>query len=275
MLGAEVDALDVASLGQVPEVQGVAVLVVQQLFRNDPVLDHGGSAPLAGDQGVLVEVPPGVVGQVLRPPIGFPGAHHVERVVVEHGDSPRAIVATGGSEARQVNPVRPAVQGMRPGVAGFRREFFGRHGSHQFRLPGVGMGVVDVDVRRAQPGQQKVAALQAIGVMSGVGERAAARVPTEVVQLVAAGGQIGPTDHPAEASRFRVGVDDGERVRLRAVAVERDDVGQALGGRGDGFARTAVEGGIELGWRTHHGSSTKRRDQPDSRMRSGASRQSG
>ena len=78
MLGAEVDALQVLTRGEVPEVDGVAVLLAQQQLRHDAVLDHRRAAPLAGDEDVLVEVPPGVVVEVLRPAVGLPGAQDVE-----------------------------------------------------------------------------------------------------------------------------------------------------------------------------------------------------
>ena len=83
-------ALLVPALGEVPEVQRMAVLLAEQQFRHQAVLDHRGGAPLAGDQRVLVQVPPGVVGQVLRSAIGLPGAQHVEGVVVEQRDPARA-----------------------------------------------------------------------------------------------------------------------------------------------------------------------------------------
>src|SRR5215207_8396467 len=78
VLGAEVDALHVLTRGEVPEVDRVPVLLAQQQLRHDPVLDHRRTAPLAGDQHVLVEVPPGVVVEVLRPAVGLPGAQDVE-----------------------------------------------------------------------------------------------------------------------------------------------------------------------------------------------------
>ena len=38
-------------------------------------------------QRVVAEVPPEVVGQILRPAVGLPGAFDVERLVVEHEDA--------------------------------------------------------------------------------------------------------------------------------------------------------------------------------------------
>ena len=151
VLGAEVDALQVRARGEVPEVQGVAVLPAEQQLGDQAVLDHRRGAPLAGDQRVLVEVPPGVVGEVLRAAVGLPGAQDVERGVVEQGDPARAVrrraarrgrsgrrrrvrsAACAGGSSRPSRPARAASMVL-----------------HQVRLARVGLRVVDVDVRAAQ-----------------------------------------------------------------------------------------------------------------------------
>ena len=63
VLVAEVDGLQVPALAQVQEVQRVAVLAAEQQLADQPVLDHRGGAPLAGDQHVAGQVPPEVVGR--------------------------------------------------------------------------------------------------------------------------------------------------------------------------------------------------------------------
>jgi hypothetical protein len=113
-------------------------------------------------------------------------------------------------------------------------------------LTRVRVGVVDVDVGGPQPGQQQVTPLQAVGVVPGVGERAAARVPPEVVQLVSAGGQVGPADDLAVPVRRRVGVEHGERIRLLRGAVEDDHVGELLGRGADGVRGAPVEGRVDV-----------------------------
>ena len=151
VLRAEVDGLQMPALGEVPEVQRVAVLLAQQQLGHDAVLDHRRGAPLAGDRDVLVEVPPGVVGQVLRAAVGLPGAQHVERGVVEQRDPARPVVAVRAAEARQEDPVRAAVQGVRARVAGVRGQLLGVDRLEQLRRARVGLRVVDVDVAAAQP----------------------------------------------------------------------------------------------------------------------------
>ena len=86
MLLAQVERLHVAPLAQVPEVQAVAVLAVEQQLGLHPGLDHVRRAPLAGDHRVVAEVPPEVVVQVLLAAVDLPAAEHVEGVVVEHED---------------------------------------------------------------------------------------------------------------------------------------------------------------------------------------------
>jgi hypothetical protein len=72
--------------------------------------------------------------------------------------------------------------------------------------------------------------VQAVGVVPGVRERAAARVPSEVVQFVAPGRQIAPADDVAVAVGRRIGVQHDERVRLFGGAVERDQIGERFRG---------------------------------------------
>jgi len=107
----------------------------------------------------------------------------------------------------------------------------------------VGLGVVDVDARAAKPGQQQEAALQAVlaHVVALVHQGAGAGVPPEVVQLVPAGGQLGPADDLRVVRRRLVDVDDAEGVGLLTGAVERDNVGQLLGRRRDRLCGAAVE----------------------------------
>ena len=95
----QVHPLDVLARGKIPEVQRMAVLVGQQQLRVDPVLDHGGGAPLAGDQRVLLEVPPRVIRQVLRPAVVLPGPQHVEGGMVEQRDPAGPVGPVGAAEA--------------------------------------------------------------------------------------------------------------------------------------------------------------------------------
>src|SRR5437868_2853291 len=117
MLGAEIEGLGVATLAQVPDVELVTILVAQQQLRTNPALDHIGGAPLAGDHRVVPEVPPEVVGEELVPAIDLPAAEHVEALMIEHEDAARA-AAVRRPERAEVDPIRTAVAGVRPTVAG-------------------------------------------------------------------------------------------------------------------------------------------------------------
>src|SRR6185437_5585345 len=77
-------------------------------------------------------------------------------------------------------------------------------------------------------------------------ERAAARVPPEMVQLVSAGGQVGPADDLTVPVRRRVGVEHGERIRLLRGAVEDDHVGELLGRGAAGGRGAPVERRVDV-----------------------------
>ena len=176
-----------------------------------------GRAPLAGDQRVLGEVPPGVVGEVLRAAVGLPGPQHVERVVVEQRDAARSVVAVRAAQAGQEDrrPGRSAgcaAGSSRPCSASSVR--LDRLGSVGLRR--VGLGVVDVHVRAAQARQQQVAALQPVlaHVVPLVHERAASRRSSRS----GAARRRGSAGRPSRRRcpyvvGGRVDVDHGERVR--------------------------------------------------------------
>ncbi len=87
VLVAEVDGLQVLAFLQIPEVQSPAVLGAEQHFGDQPVLDCVGRAPLAGDQRIVAEVPPGIIGEILRPAIHLPLPEHVEALVIHQEET--------------------------------------------------------------------------------------------------------------------------------------------------------------------------------------------
>lgn len=123
-----------------------------QQLRDQAVLDHRGSAPLAGDQGVLVEVPPGVVGQVLGAAVGVPRRAARRSAVVEQRDAARPV---GGTYAGEEDAVRSAVQAMRAGVAGPAGEPTGLDGLVQLGGARVGPGVINVMRELRRPGSSR------------------------------------------------------------------------------------------------------------------------
>ena len=135
VLGAEVDLLQVAPLLEVPHVQLVAVLVAEQQLADEPVLDHLRRAPLAREHRVVSEVPPEVVGQLLRAAVVLPGALDREVVVVEQEDAAGA-VALGVAERGHVDPVGAAVDRVRAAVAGLARDLVGLDDLHDLGRAG-------------------------------------------------------------------------------------------------------------------------------------------
>src|SRR6266516_4690318 len=101
--------------------QFVAVAALQQNVRNDAVLHHVRSAPLAGNYSVVSQVPPEIVSEILRPTIQLPLAKHDEAVLIHHKNSARSI-AVWRSERAGIDSLGPAVYGMWRSVPRARRQ---------------------------------------------------------------------------------------------------------------------------------------------------------
>src|SRR5204862_91840 len=86
---------------------------------------------------------------------------------------------------------------------------------------------------RAEARHDQVTALER-ALVALVAEGARARVPAEVVELVARGRQLRPADDPAVGRRAGIAVDHGHGVALPSGRIERRDVGELLWrGRGE------------------------------------------
>jgi hypothetical protein len=130
------------------------------------------------------------------------------------------------------------VDGVRPGVPGPLAQLVGFDDLHDLRLPRVLQRIENIDPRRPEPRNDEVTPLH-VRVRRVRAQRAAARVPAEVVQLVARVRQVGPADDAAVVAGGGVGVEHRDRVGLSLAAVEGRDVGERLRGastacRGDG-----------------------------------------
>src|SRR5437899_749024 len=181
LLRAEIDHLAVATLGQVPDVQLMTVTALQQDVRVDAVLDHLRRAPLAGDHRVVAEVPPEVVGEILRAAVELPATPNLEGVVVDDEDATWAVTG-GGAEGADVNPIRAAVTGMRAAVAGAVCDFLRLDRLDDPWRAQIGLGIDDVDPGGADTGRQQVSALD-MRVGGIRAQRGAAGIPAEVMQL--------------------------------------------------------------------------------------------
>ena len=226
--------------------QPVAVLAAEQQFGDDAVLDHRRGAPLAGDQRVLGEVPPGVVGQVLRAAVGLPGPHHVERVVVEQRDAARA---------RRRRSRRPGRTGRsRPG----RSAGCAGGSSRPCSPSSSGVIVLTSRGRAGRAGCRRRARSSCAG-RAAAGSAAAARRALSCPSCISALEQafqpkwcssspvVGRSAQPTTGrSSARPG---RRRPRVSASGgspgpVERDHVGERLGRRRGRLGRTAVEGRV-------------------------------
>ena len=253
VLRAEVDLLQVLAGAQVEEVDAVAVLLPEQQLADDPVLDHGRGAPLARHEDVVVEVPPEVVGEVLRTAVLLPRADDLEGVVVQQRDAAGPLIAERRTQIGDVDALGAAVRGVRPAVAGLALVLLRLDDLRDLRVERVVLDVDEVDAAGAQPHHQQVAALDVRMRVVGA-QRRAARVPAVVVQLVPGVRHRAPADHLPVPGGRGVDVDDGQCVRLRLALTspEGGDVGQPLR---SGLCRQAgrgVEGGIGLPTRPRH-----------------------
>src|SRR5262249_4989428 len=112
------------------------------------VLDHIGRAPLAGDHGVAAEMPPEIVGQLLRAAILLPRALDLETGVVEQENAARPI-AIRRADSVDVDRVGAAMDSMGAAIAGLGVDLLRLDRLDDSWLAGIGFGVDNVDARRA------------------------------------------------------------------------------------------------------------------------------
>src|SRR6516164_7519166 len=79
----------------------------EQILGINSVLDHRWRPPLRCDHGVIVQVPPHVVGQELRSAVDLPRSDELERVVVDQRDAARTVIAVGATKADMNTPPGP------------------------------------------------------------------------------------------------------------------------------------------------------------------------
>jgi hypothetical protein len=116
MFVAEVDGLCEPTALHIPEVQPMTVLAAEQQLRHNAVFDHRRGRPLRGDEDVVVDVPPDVVGKILVVALFLELADHIERGVVEQRHTARSVGSVGSAQAGQVQVAGAAVHGVRARV---------------------------------------------------------------------------------------------------------------------------------------------------------------
>src|SRR5579863_548292 len=229
VIGAEIDRLHIAPGPQIPEVEVVAVLVREQVFRNDPVLELRRQPPLARHHIVARQVPPEIVVQLLRSAVDLPTAEDLERFAVydkNTGRTVRAILAAAAKRA-DVNPFWPTVDSVGPRIASLFEDFLGLDDLMDLRLGGMGLGIDHIKARRTDARNDQIAPLEE-GVPGKRRQGRRAGVPAEMVEFVALVGHRHRVDDLAISRGAVLDVNDGERIGLRRVAAEQSGVSEFL-----------------------------------------------
>src|SRR5262249_46221281 len=144
MLFSEIDLLHVLALGEVPEMQAVAVFAAEQNFRDETVLERIGRAPFACHHGVVAEMPPTVIAELLRAALDLPSAERLEGFVVHQEDSARRL-AFRISQRRDIDAAGAAMGRVRTRVAGLFCDLLGLDHLDYLRSARFGFGVDDID----------------------------------------------------------------------------------------------------------------------------------
>ena len=112
MFLAQVNRLSMLAAPQIPNMHLVAVSAGKKSFRIESVLDFVRSRPFTGDQCVMSEVPPEVVGQFLGSAIDFPASQNVKIEVIEN-ENPTRTAAVRRAKGADVNAFRTAMDSVR------------------------------------------------------------------------------------------------------------------------------------------------------------------
>src|SRR5580704_8107352 len=137
LFGTQIQSLQVAALAQIPHMQRMPVAALQENVRVDAVFHHARSSPLAGDHGVVTQVPPEVVRQILRATIDFPFSQNLKAVRIHDKNSARALTGSGAKRAAK-NSLGTAMHGVRAAVAGAFGEDIRFNHLDDFRTARVG-----------------------------------------------------------------------------------------------------------------------------------------
>src|SRR5919112_1826138 len=112
----QIQCLKMTAAAQVPNVQLVPVATLHEYLRVKSAFDHFRRAPLAGDHGVVAQMPPEVVGEVLWATLNFPTPQGIKALVIHDEDAARAI-PIGGTKGTHIYALRAAMDGMGTAIA--------------------------------------------------------------------------------------------------------------------------------------------------------------
>ena len=178
-----------------------------------PFSNCGGRRPLARHHVIARQVPPEIIVQFLRTAIDLPPSEDLEGLAVHDEDAGRSIgtILATAAERADVDAFRPAVNRVRPRVAGLLEDLLGLDDLVNLRLRGIRFGIHDVNSRGADAGDDEVAPLEECVP----GERRQSRragIPAEMVKLVALVGHHHRMDDLTVGRGAGLHVDHRERV---------------------------------------------------------------
>jgi len=108
------------------------------------------------------------------------------------------------------------MHGVRARITSLAHDLFRLDGLDQGRRARIGLGIDDIDARRADAGNDEIAALE-VHMARQRRQRGTAGIPAEMVEFVAGMRHDQLVDHRAVGGRLRIDVDHGQRIGPRAV----------------------------------------------------------
>ena len=218
----------------------VAVAALQKNFRVHAAFHHVRRSPLAGDHGVVAQVPPKVVRQILRPAFDFPFPQNLKALRV-HNKNPARPISRGRPQRAAKNPLGTAMNRVWPAVSCTLRQHLGFNHLDEFRFPRVRFRINDVDPRRLNPRHDQVPPLR-VRMRHVRAQASAAGVPAEMVQFISGVGHLQAPNHSAISARRRVHIHHTQRVGSSvAFRIQHRHVGQLLRRRSHRHSRRWVK----------------------------------
>src|SRR6516165_8058794 len=242
MLGAEIDLLQVLAAVEIPEMQLVAVLPSEQQLGHEAVLEHIRRAPLAGHHGVVSEMPPHVIGEFLWSAINLPSTEQIKSLMIHQQDAAGGL-SFGVTERADIDPVRSAMDSVRTGVPRAIGDLGRLDELDDFWVLGVGLRIEDINARRTKAGHDQIPAFD-VRMRHIRAQARAARIPTEMMQLITGSGHLDATNDLPVGQRPIVEIHNGHLVVTPACGIEARHVGQLLRWRACRQTRGGVESRI-------------------------------
>jgi hypothetical protein len=147
VVGAKIDRLDIAPGAKIPEMDPMAILVREQIVRDDPVLELRRQPPFACHHVVARQVPPEIIVQVLWSAVDLPAAEDVKCLAVhdEHARWSIGAILTTAAERADVDAFRTAMDSVGSRVAGLLEHLLGLDDLVDSCLGGLGLRVQDIN----------------------------------------------------------------------------------------------------------------------------------